>query len=182
MLRCISTFEGGGGGVWFETHLVAVLLEEPGGVHAISDGAADEGEPVEDHWGLIGVLEEDLAEHVEDHGQEDHPSEHDGHLHTEAESQEVLGQRMGRHLLEKTHDFLLQNGIRRAWILYAHDCSKNLGRELKGESVSMCRWVEFRGGENQILILNYTDGGRCWIGGSDPPRLGPWPKSLVPGP
>jgi hypothetical protein len=47
-------------------HLLSVLLEEAGRVHAVGDGAAHEGEPVEDERGLIGVLEERLVQNVEE--------------------------------------------------------------------------------------------------------------------
>lgn len=47
------------------THLLAVLSKESRGIHAIGDSAADEGEPVENDWGLVGVLEEDLVHDVQ---------------------------------------------------------------------------------------------------------------------
>jgi hypothetical protein len=47
-------------------HLFLVLLEEARRVHAVGDGAAHEGEPVEDDGRLIGVPGDQLAEHVQD--------------------------------------------------------------------------------------------------------------------
>jgi hypothetical protein len=42
-------------------YLLAVLLEESGRIHAVCDGATNDGEPAEDHGRLIGVLEQDLT-------------------------------------------------------------------------------------------------------------------------
>ena len=52
-----------------QTHLCAGMIEEGVGVHAIADGAAHEGDPVEDHGGLVGLLEEQLTEHIDHNGQ-----------------------------------------------------------------------------------------------------------------
>jgi hypothetical protein len=61
---------------------VAVLLlvgeEELVRVHAVCDGAADDGQPVEHDGRLIGLLEQELLQHVEHHGQEDKGGEPGG--------------------------------------------------------------------------------------------------------
>ena len=49
--------------------LGAILLEESRGVHAVGDGAPHDGEPGEDQWGLIGVLEEELVRNVDEDGE-----------------------------------------------------------------------------------------------------------------
>lgn len=48
-----------------DAHLFAGTEEELVRVNTITDGAADEGEPVEDDWGLVGVLEEQLAQDID---------------------------------------------------------------------------------------------------------------------
>lgn len=50
-------------------YLFASTEEEFVRVDTITDGAANEGEPVEDDWGLVGVLEEQLAQHINHDGQ-----------------------------------------------------------------------------------------------------------------
>lgn len=50
-------------------HLFAGIEEELVRVDTVTDGAANEGEPVEDDWGLVGVLEEQLAQHIDHDGQ-----------------------------------------------------------------------------------------------------------------
>lgn len=47
------------------TYLCATLVEEGVWVHAITDGTSNKGEPVEDHGGLMGFLEEELAQHID---------------------------------------------------------------------------------------------------------------------
>lgn len=56
-------------------YLFAVLGEESRRIHAISDGAADEREPVENQRRFIGVLEENLASDIEEYGQHNEASE-----------------------------------------------------------------------------------------------------------
>lgn len=56
-------------------YLFAVLSEESRRVHAICDGAADEGEPVENQRRLIGVLEKNLGSDVEEDRQHNEASE-----------------------------------------------------------------------------------------------------------
>ena len=77
-------------------------MEETGRVHAIGDGAADEREPVEDHGGLVGVLEEDLLEDIERDDEDQKGGDRHANLRPEAELREALGQR-SRDLLEDTH-------------------------------------------------------------------------------
>lgn len=86
-----------------ETNLGAVLLEELGRVHAIDDGAADEGEPVEDHGGFVGVREEELVRDIEEYGEEDKGTEANGDLRAESQSLELLSERVARELLEEAH-------------------------------------------------------------------------------
>ena len=43
------------------TYLCAAVEEELVRIHAIADGATDEGEPVEDHWGFMGIFDQDLS-------------------------------------------------------------------------------------------------------------------------
>lgn len=50
------------------SHLCACLVEEGVRVHTIADGTSYKGDPVEDHWGLMGLLEEQLAEDIDDDG------------------------------------------------------------------------------------------------------------------
>lgn len=61
---------------------IAVLLlvgEEEGiRIHSIGDGAADDGQPVEDDRWLIGVLEQQLLEDIEDNREEDKGGEAGG--------------------------------------------------------------------------------------------------------
>lgn len=52
--------------------ILLVVCEEEGiRIHAIPDSVADNGHPVEDERRLIGVLEQELLEDIEDNGQED---------------------------------------------------------------------------------------------------------------
>ena len=52
--------------------ILLVVGEEEGiRIHAIPDGVADNRHPVEDERRLIGVLEQELLEDIEDNGQED---------------------------------------------------------------------------------------------------------------
>lgn len=50
------------------TYLCAGLEEELVRIHAIADGATDEGEPMEDHRGFMGIFEQDLSQNIEDNG------------------------------------------------------------------------------------------------------------------
>jgi hypothetical protein len=85
------------------TYLLAVLLEELGRVHAVGDGASNEGEPVEDHGRLVGVLEEDLVGDIENDGQENEAGEGDGDLNTDALGQELLDKGIAPQILNETH-------------------------------------------------------------------------------
>lgn len=85
------------------TYLSAVRLEECGRVHAVGDGAPDEGEPGEDHGRLIGIPEEDLVGDMEEDGENNDPSKHHGDLGGHGECLEVLGERVHRHVLEEAH-------------------------------------------------------------------------------
>lgn len=83
-------------------HLLTVLLEEARRVHAVGDGAPDHGEPVEDKGGLIGVLEERLAEHVQEDAEEQETGDGDTDLRGQSEAREPLGQGTSKVLYE-TH-------------------------------------------------------------------------------
>jgi len=50
------------------THLLLVREEELVGVNTIRNGAADDGEQVENDWRLVGVLEQYLLQDVENNG------------------------------------------------------------------------------------------------------------------
>lgn len=62
-------------GCAYPAYLFLVREEELVGVHAIRNGAANPWEPVEDHWGFIGFLQEDLAQDVQHDGEHDERGE-----------------------------------------------------------------------------------------------------------
>lgn len=78
-------------------------MEEGRGVHAVGDGAANEGEPVEDHRRLIGLLKEDLVGDVEHNRQRDEGEEANRHLKAGALAAELLDERVARRILENAH-------------------------------------------------------------------------------
>lgn len=45
--------------------------EELVGVNSVGDGAPYQREPVEDDWGLVGVLEQELAQDVDEDGEDE---------------------------------------------------------------------------------------------------------------
>lgn len=92
--------------------LFAVLAEETRGVHAVSDGAADDGEPVEDDGGFMGILEEGLIEDVEEDDENDGADEADADLGAEAELCVLLDQRH-QEVLEGAHCSLGESRARR---------------------------------------------------------------------
>ena len=79
-----------------------VLHEEGGRVHAIGDGASDDGEPREDDRGLIGIREEDLLGDVPEDGKENERDDGGADLDGEAEGLELLDQRPC-DVLDETH-------------------------------------------------------------------------------
>lgn len=79
-------------------------MEKGGRVHAVGDGAADKGEPVKDHGGLVLVLEEDLGGDVEDDRENDEAKEENGRLGDGALGAELLDERVARRDLKDTHD------------------------------------------------------------------------------
>ena len=85
------------------TDLLAVLLEECGRVHAISDGIPNKGKPVEDHGGLIGVLEEDLAGDIEEDCEADDACQDNCDLSSKPKLLELLSERVADHLLKQSH-------------------------------------------------------------------------------
>ena len=81
------------------THLLAVLLEERRGVHAIRDCTPDDGEPAEDHGWLVGVLEEELACDMVNDGQAKEGAENKEDLGRGAVCLELLRERVRRDIL-----------------------------------------------------------------------------------
>lgn len=63
-----------------KTDFVAVFNKESGRVHAIGDGAANDGKQVEDDGRLIGVLEEQLLGDIDDDGQGNEGGEQNPYL------------------------------------------------------------------------------------------------------
>lgn len=98
-------------GLICQTYLGTVLSEERRGVHSICDGASDPGEPVEDHRGFIGVSEEDLAEDIEDDGENDEGSEANSDLLAQGEFLELLCERMARKFLKETHGWACRREV-----------------------------------------------------------------------
>lgn len=84
------------------SNLFAVLLEEARRIHAIGDGTANDGEPVEDDRRLVGIFEEDLLGNIDDDGQNQEGEHRDTDLRASAELLEVVNG-LGRHLVDKTH-------------------------------------------------------------------------------
>lgn len=82
--------------------LLAVLLEEAWGVHAIGDSAADHGQPMEDEGRLIGVLEHQLIQDIENNRENDDGGGDDADLRCRAQLAEPLGQRPC-YLFEEPH-------------------------------------------------------------------------------
>lgn len=60
------------------TNLFSALKEEGVRVHSIADGVSDDGEPVENKRWLIGVLEKELAQDIENNSEGDEGRESDG--------------------------------------------------------------------------------------------------------
>ena len=93
-------------------HLFLVLLEEARRVHAVGDGTAHKGEPVEDEGRLIGVPDEHLFEHVQEDAQEQKTSDRDTDLRGQSETREALGQGASK-VLDKTHSARAERIVRR---------------------------------------------------------------------
>ena len=91
-------------------NLFAVHLKEGRGIHAISNGAANQREPGEDHGRLIGILEEKLIGDMDKDGQTDKASQHNGNLRGQTKSCKLLGDGMRRQLLEETHCSMIRVG------------------------------------------------------------------------
>lgn len=92
-------------------YLLAVLLEERGRIHAVGNGAAKEGNPVEDHGRLVGLLEENLVGDIEDNREDDEDSKANHDLETSALAAELLDKRMACGVLEKTHGGGLKDDV-----------------------------------------------------------------------
>lgn len=86
----------------FNAHLCPVRPEKGWRVHAVGNGTPDEREPVEHHRRLIGVLEEDLLEDVDEDRDGDEANHCDTNLRRGSELEELLGQRP-QELLSDTH-------------------------------------------------------------------------------
>lgn len=82
--------------------LFAVLLEEARRIHAVGDGAADEGEVVEDDGGFVGALEEELLSDVDDDGDSEEGEHGDTNLRAGAHLGQVLGG-LAHHFVDETH-------------------------------------------------------------------------------
>jgi hypothetical protein len=87
---------------WVRGYLFAVLLEESRGVHSVCNRATDDGEPVEDHGRLVGVLEENLLQDVEDDGNREERRDRDADLRRSSQLRELLGQR-SRDVVKEAH-------------------------------------------------------------------------------
>ena len=69
---------------------------------------------MEDHRGLIGILEHQLLQDIEDDGEDDDAKGHDANLGRSAQLVEMLG-RGSRHLLEEAHNSSDCEEERRLW-------------------------------------------------------------------
>lgn len=78
-------------------HLCAAAEEEFVRVDAIADSAANEGEPVKDHWRLMGVLEQQLSQDIDHHGEGD-----EGQRADHGEGPDGLGRTMFAKLVDET--------------------------------------------------------------------------------
>jgi hypothetical protein len=84
-------------------YLFAVLLKELGRIHAVRHGAADEGEPVEDHGRLILVLKQQLLGDIESNRQDQEATNKHDNLAHDALGAKLLDERMARRNLEDAH-------------------------------------------------------------------------------
>ena len=62
------------------TYLGAIFLEKARRIHAVGDGTPYQGKPMEDNGRLIGLLEEDLVQDIEDDGEDDEADGHNANL------------------------------------------------------------------------------------------------------
>lgn len=91
-----------GARVAISTNLRSHLLEEPGRINSVFDGASEEREQMEDYWRFIGIFEEHLLHDVEDNGDNDDASKHHSDLGVGSQLLEGLVERL-HSLLENTH-------------------------------------------------------------------------------
>lgn len=92
--------------------LLPVLLKEAVRVHAISDGIANNWQPVEDERRLIWVLEEQLAQDVKDDGESDEGgkcSEADGSKTTLGDLGLERGEDSPGNILNDTHSVVVRS-------------------------------------------------------------------------
>jgi hypothetical protein len=109
-------------GVVYTTHLLLVGEEELVRVDAISDGAADDGKQVEDDRWLVGVLEQQLLQNVENNGEQNKGGEAGGNQDREGRVGGKIAQWTG-NLGEDTHIVLMLNrGLQRRCAVLLRGC------------------------------------------------------------
>jgi hypothetical protein len=106
------------------THLCLVREEELVRVHAICDGAAENGEPVEDERGLIRVLAQQLLQDIEHDGQDDKGGSAGRNKDGEGGGRGEVGQWPG-YLGDEAHDVQKSRAKRTGGVV--EEC----GRELR---------------------------------------------------
>lgn len=79
------------------THLCAAVEEKLVWVDAIADSAANKGKPVKDHWGLMRLLEQQLAQDIDHDGEGDEEQRAD-----QGESPDGLSRAMLAELVDET--------------------------------------------------------------------------------
>lgn len=84
-------------------HLCTIVAEELGGIHAVDHGAANKGEPVENHGRVGGVLEEQLLDDIEEDDDGEEASNANGDLRANALLKVELRRRMAEGILEDAH-------------------------------------------------------------------------------
>lgn len=85
------------------SHLGPILLEEAGRVNPIGNGASYQWEPMEHQRRLVGVLEQQLPEDVEEDGQKQDATNDNCDLGRGAQSGELQDQ-WSSNILEKAHE------------------------------------------------------------------------------
>jgi hypothetical protein len=87
----------------FLAHLCTVVAKELGGIHAVNHRAADKGKPVKDHRRLVGVLEEQLLQDIDEDGEGNEAGSANGDLRANALLEVELGHPMVGGILEDAH-------------------------------------------------------------------------------
>jgi hypothetical protein len=93
-------------------YLGTILTEELGGIHAVDHGAANKGEPVENHRRVGGVREEQLLGDIEEDGDGEKASNGNGDLRANALLKVELRSRMAEGILEDAHRWGLGGRLR----------------------------------------------------------------------